>query len=139
MRDSEANCRTVFSEEELFRAHSLVLPEAEAREMARDLITAGQKRSLGDAWSQTSLILLTLLSHETRTKASWARRHCGCVSSGKTWDTELRELSALLAWIPTLGYHANMRGPGAPCFLVNRVLSVRYCIEQDTDSHLIPS
>jgi hypothetical protein len=54
---------------------------------------------------------------------------------GNNWYHSLSEL----AWIPTLGYHANMRGPGAPCFLVNRVLSVRYCIEQDTDSHLIPS
>jgi hypothetical protein len=61
------------------------------------------------------------------------------LSPARLYEESFSRNDGVLAWIPTLGYHANMRGPGAPCFLVNRVLSVRYCIEQDTDSHLIPS
>jgi len=90
------NCRSAFSEDEIFRAHVLVLDVADARRLAHDLAQRADGPSIGFAWSQTSLILLSFLGLELREKVEWVRRNCGCISAGPTWDVEMEQLRALL-------------------------------------------
>ena len=90
------NCRSAFSEDELFRAHALVLDAADARRLAHELAEGSGGPSIGYAWSQTSLILLSFLGPDVRGKVEWVRRNCGCLSAGPTWDVEMEQIQALL-------------------------------------------
>lgn len=92
----EYDCATLFTEDELRRAHALIMPEAEAAALASDLAGAAGRPSIGRAWSQASLILLSLLGPDLAARVAWARQHCGWVSAGSLWDEEVVKITEVV-------------------------------------------